>query len=263
MISTDHPLRYSVHSRLREFHLRRLMSGRRGGILLDVGCGLGYLSETLGEGFTCVGLEADPESLALNKSRGLANMVRGSASRLPFKPDSIDAIICSEVLEHLPEGLDEEALRESCRVLKPGGRLYLTVPSLEGLRATTSLRNLGHETPGSGEYHYRMGYSWAAMSGMLGRIPGLRVADKTYSMFLASELFMDMVKWVYFRKNKLKEHSDLIGVKKSPLFRAYRRAFPLMHLFFVAEDLLLCRLFRGHILILALEKTGATSPGRS
>lgn len=261
MTARAHPLRYSVHSRLREFHLRRLMAGLRGGILLDVGCGLGYLTESLGDGFTCVGVESDPSSLAQNSRRGLSNMVRGSATRLPFQPDSVDAVICSEVLEHLPEGLDEEALRECCRVLKPGGRLFITVPSLEGLRATAPSRNLGHGTPGTGEYHYRVGYSWAAMAEMLGKVPGLRVAGKAYSMFLASELFMDAVKWVYFRKNKLEEHSDLAGVESSLLFRAYRRVFPLMHLFFLAEDLLLCGSFRGHILILSLEKTGGA--GRS
>jgi SAM-dependent methyltransferase len=39
-----------------------------------------------------------------------------------------DTVICSEVLEHLPRPLD--ALREICRVLRPGGKAIITVPYL-------------------------------------------------------------------------------------------------------------------------------------
>lgn len=45
---------------------------------------------------------------------------------LGLRSDSVQAIVCSEVLEHVRD--DENALRELSRVLAPGGRLILTVP---------------------------------------------------------------------------------------------------------------------------------------
>lgn len=48
------------------------------------------------------------------------------ATRLPFPDKSFDVIVCSEVLEHIPDF--GAALKECARLLKPGGRLAVTVP---------------------------------------------------------------------------------------------------------------------------------------
>jgi SAM-dependent methyltransferase len=53
--------------------------------------------------------------------------INGDGTRLPFPDATFDRIICSEVLEHIPD--DEAALRELHRVLKPGGILAATVPT--------------------------------------------------------------------------------------------------------------------------------------
>ncbi|MBJ7329691.1 MAG: methyltransferase domain-containing protein [Solirubrobacteraceae bacterium] len=47
-------------------------------------------------------------------------------AELPLPDDDIDLVVCTEVLEHVPE--PGRALRELARVLRPGGRLLLTVP---------------------------------------------------------------------------------------------------------------------------------------
>lgn len=250
---TDHPLHYSVHSRLRAFHLRRLIKAREEGLLLDVGCGLGYLSQALGGGLRCIGLDYDAASLRHGPGAE-TKRTRGDAARLPFKDDTFDVVLCSELLEHLPDGMDDLAFAEMARVLKPGGRILVTVPALEGLRAHTALRNLGHDDPAGGEYHYRIGYGAARLFEMASAVPGLRMVSHRYAMFLLSELFMDLLKWVYFRKNSLKEHSDIMASKKSLLFKVYRRLFPLLHAGFVCEDLALAGLFKGHIHIMALTK---------
>lgn len=250
------PLKYSVHTRLREFRLKRLLPNpRRGRLLLDIGCGLGYLTEALGEGFTRIGMDHDIHSLKINRERDLKNMVQGDATKLPFKERSLDIVICSEVLEHLPDGMDESALVEIARILKPGGRLLITVPSLEGVRAASALRNLGHDDQRGGEYHYRNGYTWQGIKTIINRIPQLNIRKKHYAMFLFSELFMDLLKWVYLRKNRLKEHSDIIKMEGSFLFRLYRIFFPLLYFGFICEDMLLAPVFKGHILILVLERT--------
>ena len=50
----------------------------------------------------------------------------GDITRIPAPDDSFDAILCSEVLEHVPE--PTHALDEFTRLLKPGGTLILTAP---------------------------------------------------------------------------------------------------------------------------------------
>ena len=52
--------------------------------------------------------------------------MRGDAHHLPFPDGSFDVVIISEVLEHIPD--DRGAIAEMVRVLRPGGRLAVTVP---------------------------------------------------------------------------------------------------------------------------------------
>jgi SAM-dependent methyltransferase len=47
---------------------------------------------------------------------------------LPFRPDAFDAILCTQALEHVGE--PAVVLRDMATVLKPGGRLYMSVPFL-------------------------------------------------------------------------------------------------------------------------------------
>lgn len=57
--------------------------------------------------------------------------VVGSLLDMKFPPEMFDAVICTEVLEHVPDPI--KALRNINRVLKPGGLLYLTAPMTWGL----------------------------------------------------------------------------------------------------------------------------------
>jgi SAM-dependent methyltransferase len=53
--------------------------------------------------------------------------VNGDGTSLPFADGTFDFIICSEVMEHIPD--DAAAAAELARVLKPGGLLAVTVPT--------------------------------------------------------------------------------------------------------------------------------------
>jgi|GEM_PF-3479342 len=98
-------------------------------LVLDVACGVGGTARAVAERARVVALvysEADVR-LANSLAAGMVRFVRGQAERLPLRADSIDAAICLEVLEHLPD--DRQALVELHRVLRSGGRLVVSVPS--------------------------------------------------------------------------------------------------------------------------------------
>lgn len=65
------------------------------------------------------------------------------AADIPVPADQFDVVVCTEVLEHVPEPI--QVIREIARVLKPGGKLLLTAPLGSGL----------HQEP----YHYYGGYT--------------------------------------------------------------------------------------------------------
>ncbi|MEO5332527.1 MAG: class I SAM-dependent methyltransferase [Magnetococcus sp. YQC-5] len=249
------PLRYSVHTRLREYHLAQLMPVATGGRMLEVGCGIGYLLNHLGQGWDRYGIDMDHASLQTAGTH--AKVIRGDAAHLPYQDATFDLVLCSEVLEHLPDGEDQRCLAEMKRVLKPAGRLLITVPSLEGVRAYAPLRNLGHDQPGNGEYHYRIGYGRETLHSMIASTKGLQILEWRYAMFLFSELVMDLLKWVYFRKHTLKDQASLGAVRNSRIYQLYCLLFPVLHRLFVLEDRLLCPRFKGHIVILSLVRDDA------
>ncbi|MEL6957187.1 MAG: class I SAM-dependent methyltransferase, partial [Pseudomonadota bacterium] len=111
-----------------------------GSRVLDLGCGEGrhvHGLHMLG-GMDVIGVDLDEASL--EKAReGLATLPArreddhhttqfqtGDATQLEFADNAFDAVICSEVLEHLPDY--DAALAEIRRVLKSDGRLCITVP---------------------------------------------------------------------------------------------------------------------------------------
>ena len=114
---------------------------RAGERLLDLGCGFGRHSyEALKRGAEVVACDlARPEVEGVrNLARLLiadgevdpstmAAAVQGDATVLPFDDASFHKVIASEVLEHVPD--DEAAFAELARVLRPGGRLAVTIPA--------------------------------------------------------------------------------------------------------------------------------------
>jgi SAM-dependent methyltransferase len=91
------------------------------GALLDVGCG-SKPYRTLFSVETYTGLDLDSEH---TRQLGVADQYY-DGGQFPFADDTFDAVLCNQVLEHIFE--PKEFLREILRVLKPGGRLLLTVP---------------------------------------------------------------------------------------------------------------------------------------
>ncbi len=117
-----------------EFYDRTLdvagcLSGLR---VLDVGCGDGTLLKKIADQWPTAKLfGADivlPSSwFGNNRIRLVTADLRAD---LPFQSQCVDLVICTETLEHLVD--PDRQLREMTRILRPGGRLVVTIPNATG-----------------------------------------------------------------------------------------------------------------------------------
>ena len=94
--------------------------------VLEVGSGSGGAAEWLDH--EIIGVDTSFERTA---ERGRRNLVEtpGSVTAIPLPDGSFDAVLCVEMLEHIPAEDRPRAIEELVRVLAPGGRLILTFPS--------------------------------------------------------------------------------------------------------------------------------------
>jgi SAM-dependent methyltransferase len=94
-----------VNLRLTERALARALAGvPLGGLVLDAPCGTGILSAFLRRrGFRVIGADISPAMLAVARRRGAAlGHVRADLERPPCKPRSVDAVVSSRFMMHLP-----------------------------------------------------------------------------------------------------------------------------------------------------------------
>ena len=102
--------------------------------VLDAGCGEGYGSALLRSAGArvVIGLDRDTETTQEAHKRYGGNGTRyaqGDVAQLPFPDGAFDLIVCFEVIEHLPAGVQVQLLAECARVLTPDGLLLLSSPN--------------------------------------------------------------------------------------------------------------------------------------
>ena len=108
------------------------LNPNKGDKVLDAGCGDGFylhLMSKLSDAYS-VGLDDNPKALELAKGYAQSKrlkLVKGDVLKMPFKDNTFNKIVCSEVLEHLPN--DVVGLKEFGRVLQKDGLVAITVPS--------------------------------------------------------------------------------------------------------------------------------------
>ncbi len=133
---------------------------RPGMTVLDLGCGEGrHAFEAYRRGGSVVAVDWGAHEVETTKrwlgaiaeageapAGGRYEVVRGDLTALPVPDASVDRVIASEVLEHIPD--DVSAFAEIARVLKPGGRVAVTVPRYGPERICWALSDAYHANEG-------------------------------------------------------------------------------------------------------------------
>jgi SAM-dependent methyltransferase len=121
--------------------------------------------------------------------RGLAGdrtqlqLVRGDGRDLPFEPASFDHCYSISVLEHIPDDGDEQALSELARVVRPGGRVVLTLPYAESYHEDWRDAPMYGRANGASERHFfERWYDDQRVEQLLAGVPTLRLLRSKVSV---------------------------------------------------------------------------------
>jgi 2-polyprenyl-3-methyl-5-hydroxy-6-metoxy-1,4-benzoquinol methylase len=131
---TDSPWHNAVKQSL---DLAKDIRGKR---ILEIGCGRGGFAcwmarqgvaqEIVAQDFSAVAV-AKGESFAAQQGLSGITWQTGDIEAINYPDNCFDTVISCETIEHVPH--PRQALRELARVLKPGGRLFLTAPNYMNL----------------------------------------------------------------------------------------------------------------------------------
>ena len=167
---------------------------RSGDRILDLGCGFGrHAYEAARRGAHVVALDAGRDEVdgvlgtfgamveagELDGRGARVGVIQGDALALPFSDGTFDRVICSEVLEHIPN--DVAAMAELTRVLRPGGTMAITIPRFGPELINWALSDEYHNVPGG---HVRIYRKSVAQSRL--RSTGLLVRGHHYAHGLHS-----------------------------------------------------------------------------
>jgi SAM-dependent methyltransferase len=119
--------------------------------VVDLGCGRGELVELLnGEGVSAYGVEIDPDFVELLRERGIEVVAEDAVAHLAgLKPGSVDGVVGSHLVEHLPATSAVQLVSLAAEKLADGGILILETPNPESVVAgsVNFHRDLTHVRP--------------------------------------------------------------------------------------------------------------------
>jgi ubiquinone/menaquinone biosynthesis C-methylase UbiE len=167
--------------------------------ILDIGCGTGAMLDELAPFGNVTGADYAPEALGFCRERGSHySLTRADVRRLPFGDGSFDVVTAMDIIEHIDD--DKAAASEIYRVLKPGGRLFVTVPAFPSLWSE-------HD---EALHHYRR-YTRPHLKDLFQRV-GFAVPKVSYTV---TSLFPPI--WTYRQLSNLLPRRRANGEKKANL----------------------------------------------
>lgn len=206
--------------------------------VLDVGCGDGHFASVAYREPIDVGL--DPMDRDLREARlripeVYLDVVKGSATDMPFPDGSFATVVSNCVIEHIPDV--EATLREISRVLQPGGTFATTLPSEhypDYLLGSTAARRIGFSRLGKayGDFFNRISHHehvdppevWTERFDAV----GLDMVEHAYYFSPAAHRVFDMAHYIGVPNlitKRLFGRWVLHPLQAKPLERWYRRFY--------------------------------------
>lgn len=119
--------------------LKKAAAGRSGLRLLDCGCGTGNNLPLLQPYGRALGFDYNWTGLSIARRTGLHTIARARVDSIPFPSSAFDIVTSFDVLYCLESTVEQAAVAEMCRVLKPGGALVVNVAAMDVLRGNHSV----------------------------------------------------------------------------------------------------------------------------
>ncbi len=165
--------------RNRAWVVRRLARRYGTAPFLDAGCGTGLNLRNLPDGST--GIDINPRNVAvISKRLPKQHVVQGDIESMPFEDGAFATVLCTEVLEHVPD--TARAIAEIHRVLKPGGIFIGSTPAHSPI---WRLRFLSSTCPHDEPFHNE--YTTEELGAMLG---AFEIVKLGYSLFRSNVMFV-------------------------------------------------------------------------
>lgn len=151
---SDPPFAPALCAPLMSTALRSLSACDRGALIVDLGCGNGFMLPVLEDcGYRALGIDADPSLLRT----AAPHAVTADGSQLPLRSDVVDGLFVFSALQYMDR---DRALEECRRVLRPGGRIVV-VENLAGnpfarlSRAVRRMRGVRYSRSMEPRHHLR------------------------------------------------------------------------------------------------------------
>ena len=188
--------------------IRRRISLKPDSRILEVGCGTGHNLGMLGQFGSVEALEVDETARTLAEERLGKSVFSAPLPELAGIPEQhYDLVAAFDVVEHIAD--DKSAIAAIAKVLKPGGRLVLTVPAHQWMWSAHDIVN-----------HHQRRYSKAGLKQLIDGSP-LKLEAIGY---LNSFLFPIAMAERFASKLRGKEDADL-SLPPKPLNQALERVF--------------------------------------
>jgi len=154
--------------------------------ILDYGCGSGVIVGQLqARSYNVCGTDISRKAIEYGTSQGIKNLYSTNGIEVDFPDESFDLILAMDVVEHINE--DDLVMHELERLLRPNGRLIITVPAYQWMWGVQD--EVSH--------HFRR-YSMKSIIKLVSNFSSLSVLKKTYFntfLFPAVALVRLVSKW--------------------------------------------------------------------
>ena len=126
---------------------------KRGGKLLDVGCGIGlFLKVKRDEGWEVFGVDIAKGAVEFSRNTWDLNVKEGRLAEQKYPNDFFDVITMWHYFEHEPDPIG--VLTEANRILKRGGLIIINIPNMDSLEVKVFQERTCYWSPPAHVFHY-------------------------------------------------------------------------------------------------------------